>query len=80
LNLYNTGGYSQGINFSQKRKQYAQYGVVLRVTGYLAYYHTGRVHQGLGRIIDPRHEANTGEIFCRERLGGLLKSYHRKAA
>jgi len=47
---------------------------------YLAYYHTGRIHQGLGRIIDPKHEGNTGEIFCIERLGGLLKSYHRKAA
>jgi putative transposase len=47
---------------------------------YLAYYHTGRIHQGLGRIIDPKHEGNTGEIFCRERLGGLLKSYHRTAA
>jgi putative transposase len=47
---------------------------------YLAYYHMGRVHQGLGRIIDPKHEGNAGEIFCIERLGGLLKSYHRKAA
>ena len=47
---------------------------------YLDYYHTGRIHQGLGRIIDPKYENNTGEIFCIERLGGLLKSYHRKAA
>ena len=37
---------------------------------YLDYYHTGRVHQGIGRIIDPEHEGNTGEIFCVERLGG----------
>jgi hypothetical protein len=47
---------------------------------YLAYYHTGRVHQGIGKIIDPKHEGNTGAIICIERLGGLLKSYHRKAA
>ena len=47
---------------------------------YIEYYHTGRVHQGLGKIIDPKYEDNTGEIFCIERLGGLLKSYHRKAA
>ena len=46
---------------------------------YLAYYHTGRVHQGLGKIINPRHEGNTDEIFCTERLGDLLKSYHRRA-
>ena len=47
---------------------------------YLAHYHAGRVHQGIGKIIDPKHEGNTGDIFCVERLGGLLKSYHRKAA
>ncbi len=47
---------------------------------YLEYYHTGRVHQGLGKIIEPKYQNNTGEIFCIERLGGLLKSYHRKAA
>ena len=39
-----------------------------------------RVHQGLGRTIDPKHGGNTGEICSIERLGGLLKSYHRKAA
>ncbi|MHB0946577.1 MAG: integrase core domain-containing protein [Sedimentisphaerales bacterium] len=47
---------------------------------FLDYYHTGRVHQGIGKIIEPIHEDNTGDIFCVERLGGLLKSYHRKAA
>jgi hypothetical protein len=38
------------------------------------------VHQGINKIIDPKHEGNTGEIVCIERLGGLLKSYHRKVA
>jgi putative transposase len=31
---------------------------------FLNYYHTGRVHQGVGRIISPEHADNTGEIFC----------------
>jgi predicted ATP-dependent protease len=30
--------------------------------------------------ISPQHEENQGKIICIERLGGLLKSYHRKAA
>jgi len=47
---------------------------------FLDYYHTGRVHQGLGRIIEQIYGNNRGDIICVERLGGLLKSYHRKAA
>ena len=47
---------------------------------YLAYYHHERIHQGLHKIIEPQHEGHQGEIICIERLGGLLKSYHRKAA
>jgi len=47
---------------------------------YLEYYHHERIHQGLNRIIEPQHEGNQGEIICIERLGGLLRSYHRKAA
>jgi putative transposase len=47
---------------------------------HLKYYHHERVHQRLNRIIEPQHEGNQGEIICIERLGGLLKSYHRKAA
>jgi len=30
--------------------------------------------------VEPQHEGHQGEIICIERLGGLLKSYHRKAA
>ena len=55
-----------------------QLGYVL--SKFLDYYHTGRIHQGLGRIIDPIYGNNIGDIFCIERLGGLLKSYHRKSA
>ena len=47
---------------------------------YLKYYHHERIHQGINRIIEPQHEGNHGEILCIERLGGLLKSHHRKAA
>ena len=47
---------------------------------YLHYYHHERIHQGLHRIIEPQHEGHQGEIICIERLGGLLKSYHRRAA
>jgi putative transposase len=50
------------------------------VSEYLEYYHHERPHQGLNRIIEPQHEGNHGDIICIERLGGLLKSYHRKAA
>jgi putative transposase len=47
---------------------------------YLKYYHQERIHQGTNKIIEPQHEGNQGEILCIERLGGLLNSYHRKAA
>ena len=48
---------------------------------YRDYYHHERIHQSLGRIIEPKHQIDdTSEIVCVERLGGLLKSYHRLAA
>ena len=48
---------------------------------YCEYYHHERIHQSLGRIIEPIHKTDDdSEIFCIERLGGLLKSYHRLAA
>ena len=53
------------------------------VSQFLEYYHQERNHQGLGnRIIQPGEEVgrNQGVIECRERLGGLLRYYHRKAA
>jgi hypothetical protein len=49
----------------------------------LAHYHAERNHQGLdNRIPMPGEEVGcaSGEIECRERLGGLLRYYHRKAA
>ncbi len=46
---------------------------------FVTHYHTERPHQGLdNEIIEPPPQG-TGEIVCRERLGGLLKSYRRAA-
>jgi transposase InsO family protein len=53
------------------------------VCEFLVHYHAERNHQGLGnRIIEPGNEVGctTGEIACRERLGGTLRYYHRRAA
>jgi putative transposase len=53
------------------------------VGGFLTHYHTERNHQGLGnRILQPGEEMGrkTGPVECRERLGGLLRYYYRKAA
>jgi len=50
---------------------------------FVAHYHGERNHQGLGnRIIEAGDEVgkDAGEIHCRERLGGLLRYYHREAA
>jgi putative transposase len=50
---------------------------------FVAHYHTERNHQGLGnRIIDPDDEVGreVGDVRCRERLGGMLRYYHREAA
>ena len=49
----------------------------------MAHYHGERNHQGLAnRILVPGDEVgrDTGEVQCRERLGGLLRYYYRKAA
>jgi hypothetical protein len=48
-----------------------------------AHYHHERNHQGLdNELIDPREEVGRteGVLECRERLGGLLRYYHRRAA
>jgi putative transposase len=53
---------------------------------FLEHYHLERAHQGLdnrtptGRPPPTTADFQTDQIECRERLGGLLKSYHRKAA
>jgi putative transposase len=50
---------------------------------FVAHYHGERNHQGLGNcLIEPGEEVGRGEgeVACRNRLGGLLRYYHRKAA
>jgi transposase InsO family protein len=50
---------------------------------FAAHYHRERNHQGLdNRLIesDGRSEPSIGSVGCRERLGGLLRFYHRAAA
>ena len=43
-----------------------------------------RPHRGKGignRVLDPNFQPQTkGTVCCRERLGGLIKSYYREAA
>jgi transposase InsO family protein len=49
---------------------------------YVEHFHQERNHQGLGnQLIDPSEEVGTiaGTIECRQRLGGMLKYYHRRA-
>jgi transposase InsO family protein len=53
------------------------------VVAFLAHYHAERNHQGLdNRLIEPSEAARhaTGEVACRERLGGMLRYYYRNAA
>ena len=53
------------------------------VRDFLAHYHGERNHQGMGnRILVPDDELRrtSGAVECRERLGGLLRYYYRKAA
>ena len=50
------------------------------VAQFLLHYHAERNHQGLGnQLIEPEPAIGSldGEVVCRERLGGLLKYYHR---
>ena len=53
------------------------------VSEFIEHYHGERNHQGLGNrlILAPgKSRLREGPISCRERLGGLLKHYHRRAA
>ena len=53
------------------------------VREYVRHYNTERNHQGIGnRLVEPAPCAANGDgpIECRERLGGLLRYYHREAA
>ena len=50
---------------------------------YVEHYHIERNHQGLDNHLiqaDPQINNSRSEIEHRERLGGVLKFYHRQAA
>jgi transposase InsO family protein len=50
------------------------------VRDYVEHYNTERPHQGLGNeLINGRPSTSAGEVAETERLGGLLRSYHRAA-
>jgi hypothetical protein len=64
------------IFFGQKHLEHV-------LSEFISHYHEERPHQGLGnrRIMERTPEPpSKGRILCRERIGGLLKSYYRKAA
>ena len=55
--------------------------LVRAITEYAAHYHEERSHQGIGNeMISGAEPQSEGIIGVRERLGGLLKYYHRRAA
>jgi hypothetical protein len=50
---------------------------------FVQHYHSERHHQGLGNrliIPDDLHAGNGGRVCRRERLGGMLNYYYRRAA
>ena len=58
-------------------------GSLRRAVGqFCEHYHRERNHQGLqNKIIEPEFgKPDEGEVNCRQRLGGLLRYYHREAA
>lgn len=53
------------------------------VSEFVTHYHLERPHQGIGNLpvkVMAEHNEDGGEIVRRERLGGLLKHYERRAA
>ncbi len=51
------------------------------IAEYAAHYHDERSHQGIGNVLISGTVCQSqGSIEVRERLGGLLKYYHRRAA
>jgi transposase InsO family protein len=51
------------------------------IAEYVAHYHDERSHQGIGKeIVSGAMPQRIGRIDVKERLGGLLYYYHRRAA
>jgi hypothetical protein len=49
------------------------------VTDYIEHYNVERPHQGVGNEPLERRERGRGDVVRKERLGGILNSYHRAA-
>jgi putative transposase len=59
---------------------FGETGLRQAVTSYIEHYRTERPHQGIGNeVIEGRTGASDGVVQCTERLGGLIKHYHRAA-
>ena len=51
------------------------------IAEYAAHYHDERSHQGIGNVlINGAEPQSEGIVDAKERLGGLLNYYYRKAA
>ena len=53
------------------------------IKNFMDHYHRERNHQGIDNEIispEPAIVESTGDVCCRERLGGLLRYYYRTAA
>ena len=62
---------------------FGEAGLRKAVQNFILHYHTERNHQGKGnQLLFPRTTEfpQQGMVRCQERLGGLLKYYHREAA
>jgi len=47
---------------------------------FVIHYHRERNHQGIGnKLIEGAPAVQTGDVSCRQRLGGLLRYYYRAA-
>ncbi len=59
---------------------FGEAGLRRAVTGYIEHDHIERPHQGLGNeVIGCLDAGCDGDVECTERLGGILKHYHRAA-
>ena len=61
------------IFFSQRQLEHT-------IQEFIEHYHRERNHQGLDNNLILEEAPCSGPVDCRERLGGLLKYYHRRAA
>ena len=53
------------------------------LSNYVDHFHAERNHQGKGNVLlfpRPNDRQREGPVRCRDRLGGLLRYYHREAA